>query len=470
MSAGRTNKRIRKAITVPVIALSVIVALTGTAVAFFTATGNGNGYVLAKTISKPQNFVASAVDEDSINLTWNPPANTVDGMTYEVERDGVNICTTSELAARNCNDNGLDPDTEYDYTVEATRGAWTSGTVSASATTGSAPVTGALTFTSTSVPCGATLGSGVTTWTSKISRPTASATPLTVNLSRSGTGTLSATSVTIAASQTESELFTVSGITSGFVTVTAAATGYTDINCTINAASAPATPSFQVGSIAQQTAGSAFSVTITAKAGNVTDTTYNGVQSLVFSGPSAAPDGTAPTYPSTATSVTFTNGVGTATGIKLYEADPATTLTVTQGTRSGTAAAFVVAAAAPSKLFFSNCAVNGGTAGACPANVTALGNNGFVDFKLSVSDTYGNVPVTQAGWAWTVTVSHSNTTRFTLAQPTNQTITGPATESESTWRITLNGTAGGNTNVSASATSAGGAPAVSAPSIMNVAK
>jgi hypothetical protein len=97
---------------------------------------------------------------------------------------------------------------------------------------------------------------------------------------------------------------------------------------------------------AEPEAGQAFNVAITAlDAGGNTATTYGGAagesKTLTYSGPEASPSGKAPEYP---TSVSFKEGVGTATAIKLYRAG-ATTLTAKEGTKEG-AVSFTVKAGA----------------------------------------------------------------------------------------------------------------------------
>ena len=93
-----------------------------------------------------------------------------------------------------------------------------------------------------------------------------------------------------------------------------------------------------VPSTTTPTAGSAFSVTITAldQSGN-TFPGLTGPQTIVFSGPANSPNGTKPIYPSP---VTFTGGVATATnGVTLYDAQTTTltaTLTTAQGPVTGT--------------------------------------------------------------------------------------------------------------------------------------
>ncbi len=112
---------------------------------------------------------------------------------------------------------------------------------------------------------------------------------------------------------------------------------------------AATTKKFSVPTPVEQTAGSAFNVTLTAtdEWGNKT-VGYAGSKTLAWSGPSNSPSGQAPSYPGTATTVTFTAGVGTAAAIILYDAQ-STTLTAKEGAIAGTTpAAFTVKAAGAS--------------------------------------------------------------------------------------------------------------------------
>ncbi len=149
-----------------------------------------------------------------------------------------------------------------------------------------------------------------------------------INLFKSGTTTLTATSVANPA-------------TTGSVTFTVA-------SGPLKTLTIPTTPG-------TQTAGLGFSVAIDATDtygnpfGGTVTTAGNG---LGFSGPSNSPlpSNTAPTYP---TSLTFTNGAATAS-IKLYDAQ-STTLTVgaTGATSGTTPASFTVNPAGASLLYFS---------------------------------------------------------------------------------------------------------------------
>ncbi len=96
----------------------------------------------------------------------------------------------------------------------------------------------------------------------------------------------------------------------------------------------PALTSFKVSTPATNTptVGTAFNVTITAlDQSGYQFPGFSGTQTIAFSGPANSPNGNAPVYPA---SVSFTNGVGTAS-VTLFDAQT-TTLTATQGTVMGT--------------------------------------------------------------------------------------------------------------------------------------
>ena len=125
-----------------------------------------------------------------------------------------------------------------------------------------------------------------------------------------------------------------------------------------------------------QTAGKEFSLALSAK-----DAYGNGVsgsQSLSFSGPTSAPDGAAPSYPAT---VTFAGGEGKAQ-VTLPKAQT-TSITVKQGSVSGSTASFTVNPGAAAELSLS---AAGTTAAGASDNLTI--------FAL---DTFGNVATSYAG-------------------------------------------------------------------------
>lgn len=101
-----------------------------------------------------------------------------------------------------------------------------------------------------------------------------------------------------------------------------------------------------------RTAGTAFTISITAKdAANQTITSYTGNKCIVFSGPSASPDGHAPLYPGQGGScgtgqsaITFVNGVSNLNppnnpSITLYNATPSTLYPAAQTVVTATDAA-----------------------------------------------------------------------------------------------------------------------------------
>jgi hypothetical protein len=195
------------------------------------------------------------------------------------------------------------------------------------------------------------------------------------------------------------------------------------------------------------TAGTAFSETIQAADtyGNPT-TTYTGTKTLTFTGPSSSPDTTTPTYPA---SVSFTNGVGTAS-ITLVDAQ-STALIATQGTITGTSASFTVSPAAQASLYLTNitqnptpnvtCTGPAGSLTTCSStgegSLTGNGNNAAkrtVTASLELVDTFGNV-VTNSGGNLTVSVASSgNVSNFT---PGSGTLTIPSGSSTTTGQFTL---------------------------------
>ena len=142
---------------------------------------------------------------------------------------------------------------------------------------------------------------------------------------------------------------------------------------------------FTVSVTSPQTAGVAFNASITAMAGASTDTTYTGTKTIIFTGPASSPGGNAPSYPA---SVTFTNGVGTAS-ITLFNA-ATTALTATQGGITGTSANVTVASAGASKFALRNCKI-GATTVPC-ATSFAQGNGSTLTANIAVTDAFGNVP------------------------------------------------------------------------------
>jgi hypothetical protein len=186
---------------------------------------------------------------------------------------------------------------------------------------------------------------------------------------------------------------------------------------------------------ASPTAGSNFTVTLTAQlAGGGTDTTYAGTRTITFSGPANSPSGSTPIYPA---NVTFANGVGTAT-ITLYDAG-SNTLNATDGTKTGSTT-FAVGAGTPAKLAWSGPSVSKGTLSAgCTTTCTWTGGGKKATFTASVSalDGYGN-SISNIGSGYTVTFSAGTNSWSspTLTLPSS----GAATTSSNSWQAPNNTT------------------------------
>ncbi len=181
----------------------------------------------------------------------------------------------------------------------------------------------------------------------------------------------------------------------------------------------PLPPAFTVTPAPDTTAGTTFSIGLTATTDGVTrDTTYSGPHVLTFSGPSASPDGDVPTYPAT---VTFSAGIGVAS-VTLVAAESAV-LTVSDGTRNGTAPV-IVAAAASNRLTFTN------STPSCSSGSVTVGSRGSFTSKVTVVDAYGN-PVEQAA-ATLIAISRSPA----LGSLTPKSLTVAKGGSESTASVT----------------------------------
>ena len=174
---------------------------------------------------------------------------------------------------------------------------------------------------------------------------------------------------------------------------------------------------------ATKTAGTAFNTTITATTNGVTtDTSYSGVKTITFSGPTASPSGQAPTYP---VSVTFASGIGTAS-IKLYKVETAT-LAATDGTRSGSASV-TVAAGAGTQLGYT------ASTPPCSGGSVIVGNGGSFTSKVTVYDAYLN-PAPRVT-SRTVTLTRSPAATGTLV-PTSLTVLANTSVTSASFTFTL---------------------------------
>lgn len=215
-----------------------------------------------------------------------------------------------------------------------------------------------------------------------------------------------------------------------------------------------AAPKFTVAaSDTTPTAGTAFTVTITAKnCSNATDTTFSGSQPVTFTGPSDSPSGKSPAYPA---NVTFTNGVGTAT-VTLYDVET-TTLTASSGSLSGATGNLVVGVtnAEPWTIILTNATnKNGAVTVDCTDGDTlnetthtcsqtssgSTGNSRTWGGRFTLVDKWGN-PQPNPGGAMNLTVTASNgqSRNLSIAQNSATTATFTFTLSNGSSAISLTG-------------------------------
>jgi hypothetical protein len=158
---------------------------------------------------------------------------------------------------------------------------------------------------------------------------------------------------------------------------------------------AAATKKLTVPTPSEQEAGVVFSVTLTAtdEYGNLAKG-YTGAKTIAWSGPVSSPNATAPEYPAAATAVTFTEGVGTASSLKLSDAQ-STTLKAKEGTIEGITGSFTVKAAAAERFAWARAEVSAGSleVGTCPfaCKTTNIGASKKFKAHASVTDAYANI-------------------------------------------------------------------------------
>jgi type II secretory pathway pseudopilin PulG len=221
------------------------------------------------------------------------------------------------------------------------------------------------------------------------------------------------------------------------------------------------TAGFTIDPVGTQTVNTAFGVTVRTVDAYGNPSTYTAgppPHAIVWTGPANAPNGQAPLYPGTATSLTFNNvggqGVAVATGIKLYKA-ASTTLTATEGAKTGTSASFTVNAASPTSIAFINCTLPSAANTTCAGSPLSTGNNGTLQANIALKDAYGNIAT--AASAVSINLTSSSTTDYTVAptpvtigvggSQSNQLTVTPAQNNPATTTITAHATSGGFADV-----------------------
>lgn len=172
---------------------------------------------------------------------------------------------------------------------------------------------------------------------------------------------------------------------------------------------------YSIDTVGTQQAGTPFGVTVRTvdQYGNAAP--YANTDTVTWTLPQSSPNGTAPFYPPTATSLAFANvsgqGVAVATGIKLY-AFGNTQLMATAGTKSGTAANFTVTAGAPNTIGFINCTQPTSANTTCSGSPLSTKVNGTLQANIAVIDSYGNTAVATS--TMTIGLTSSNTSSYTV--------------------------------------------------------
>ncbi len=369
-----TLRRLRTHAQVVSLAVIVVVsAATGAALAFWTSSGEFTAGASLTTLSAPT-ITSATPGVESVALSWSavPPPG-AGAVEYYVSRDGGPAgagcpSRTAPSSVTSCTDTGVPPG-NHTYTVTAIWRTWsatssektvtvTSNTAThlvleAASVTPTAGEADALTIVAkdaTNNPVKGYAGPHALVFEGASAAPSGNE-PTVAD--EAGTARKFAESTTIRFTEGKA---TVSGSANGLMRLYKAGEAHIKVRegslnngaglaVTVKPSSA-ASFKLSAPNPAEPEAGQAFSVTLSAfdTYGNLA-TTYGGAggetKTIAYSGPEASPSGKAPEYPTTATAVSFKEGVGTATAIKLYKA-AAQTLTAKEGTREGSTAAFTV--------------------------------------------------------------------------------------------------------------------------------
>jgi uncharacterized membrane protein len=372
-------------------ATAAITFAAGNALAYFTTSGAGEASAAVTSFSKSTITSATPAPGGTVTLNWSvvtpPGAGTV---TYYVTRDGGvpgGTCppSTAAAAVTTCVDKGLSIGS-HTYIVVALWHTWSSSSAPATAnvTVGEATHL-AITASPTSITAAGS--TNLTISAKDANESTVTTYTGTKNLTFSGAGASpSGTAPTVANSSGTAVAFgtaTALTFTSGVATVSSTKNGVmklyraetaqvsatdgtisttTPVAVTVSPA---ALSKFTLGAESTSpAAGAADDLTITAQdAYSNTVTSFTGSHNLVFSGASAAPNGTLPTVSDsagnavafgTATPISFSSGVATATGVlngemRIYKSGAAA-VKVTEGAITSATVTITVAPGSATKL------------------------------------------------------------------------------------------------------------------------
>jgi hypothetical protein len=401
---------------------AVVLALVGSALAYFTANGAGNATAAVSTLTAPTITTATPAAGGAVTLTWSAMTPPGEGaVTYYVTRDGGKPggnCpdSTGPTSVTTCTD-GAVPIGEHTYEVTATWRSWqaTSSAKTAKITAGAA-VAFTVSASATSIVAGGSTnltisakdeaGNVVATYTgshnlvfSGASASPSGTKPTVVNSSGAavefGTATaLSFNNGVSTVSSSKNGVLKLYGAGSASIVATEGSIT-TPSPATITVTAAAASKFALAAASATPTAGAVDALTTTAQDlyGN-TATSYTGSHSLVFSGASASPGGNTPTVSDStgadvafgaATSVEFTAGVSSAGGgMKLYKSG-STSVKATEGTiATPTAVSVTVASGSATKLVLSS------------STLTPVAATGF-NVTTTAQDAYANTATGYTG-------------------------------------------------------------------------
>lgn len=414
------------AVAAAIVVALALVAVGGSALAYFSTTGAGSVPVLVGSISKPAITAATPAAGGTVTLTWSAVAAPGAGtMTYYVSRDGgepEGSCPDSSApaAGTSCVDANVGIGT-HAYTVTAVFNSWTATSSTSSAKITIGPVTHfTITAATTTPAAGAADNLTITARDAAESTVTtyAGSHSLTFSGASSSPGGTAPTVANASGTAVAFGAATALTFTSGVATVTSSKNGVlkvyragaasiaasegsiaTTSPLALTVAPGVATKYALAAATTTPVAGTVDNLTITAldTYGN-TATSYTGSHSLVFSGASASPGGNVPTVVDfdgdetafgTATSIVFSAGVATASGgdngaMELFKSGSASIKATEGSITNSTALALTVAAATATKLVLTSSSLTPVAAASFNLTTTAV-------------DAFGNTATSYAG-------------------------------------------------------------------------
>jgi hypothetical protein len=467
---------------------TAVIGLAVPAFAFIGVLSTGaTGSAATDALSAPTVVSTTAQTASSITLkvTTGPtsgPAPT----SYRVDRTvgttpspATNVCTIAAVG-NTCDDTGLSASTSYSYVI---RGLIGNNWVGAASTTIATATTaaGANKLVFTTVPAGnQTATATATIGAYQVQRQTSGGSPVTtggaisVTLSSNSAGTkffhassggavgTAITTIAIASGQSTSANFFYADTKAGSPTLTAHEASITNdgtasptiVAAAVNKLAFSTTPSGNQTATATATIG-AYQIQRQDTFGNpvsigtsliTVNLTSDSTGTKFFHLTSGGAVGGAVT--------TVAIAANASTSGNFFYADtkagtPTLTAHLAAIANDGTTSPTVVGAAA-TQIAFTDCSKNGGsvTAGVCAS--TAVGNTGFMNGFVSVLDTFGNPATVAPATSWTVALS-SNNTHFVVSN-SPVVITGPASESSSSFQVDYNSTGNDSSTITAHVT------------------